>query len=289
LCHHYQWLVSAALYRFPGSSRARSAIVSIDSAKLSEHEGNRGLEGLEHRLVDGIAQARASGLSVQASVTVNRLVDYDQLPDTLRRLRFDCVSFSYPRSEPFGSTSLVYGESPLVNLDQDELLDALEAIGRLKMQFPVMNPRLAGRGRALCPRRTSCSSLHWRLQVFLFGLESRHLALRGVTEPLGSVFDLDSIPNRREPSNARMMACYRNTSMLMHAAVAATDAALAISAGQIGAAVSSLFRRSVAQSLWALIEETPQMCRLARRRRRTAVNAEGSPDRWRESQRAGAC
>jgi hypothetical protein len=44
----------------------------------------------------------------------------------------------------------------------------------------------------------------------------------------------------------------------------------ALAAGQIGSAVSSLFRRSVAQSLWALIEETPQMLRLARRRKQIA-------------------
>ena len=66
------------------------------------------------------------------------------------------------------------------------------------------------------------------------------------------------------------MACYRNASMLMHAAVAATDATRALAAGQIGAAVSSLFRHSVAQSLWALSEESPKMLRLARRRKRTA-------------------
>jgi len=37
--------------------------------------------------------------------------------------------------------------------------------------------------------------------------------------------------------------------------------------------VSTLFRRSVAQSLWALIEETPKMRRQARRRKRTAAAA----------------
>jgi hypothetical protein len=56
-----------------------------------------------------------------------------------------------------------------------------------------------------------------------------------------------------------MMACYRNASMLMHAAVAATDATRALSDGRFGTAVASLFRRSVAQSLWALVEETPKM------------------------------
>jgi hypothetical protein len=90
-------------------------------------------------------------------------------------------------------------------------------------------------------------------------------------EPLGSVFDLDNIPDQRESCNACMMACYRNASMLMHSAVAATDAARALAAGQIESAVSSLFRRSVAQSAWALIEETPKMRRLARRRKQEAA------------------
>ena len=69
-------------------------IVSIDSANLAEHERNRGLEGLERRLAEGIARARACGLPVQASVTVSRLVRYDELPDTLQRLGFDDVAFS---------------------------------------------------------------------------------------------------------------------------------------------------------------------------------------------------
>jgi hypothetical protein len=90
---------------------------------------------------------------------------------------------------------------------------------------------------------------------------------------LGSVFDLDRIPDQREPCNACVMACYRNASMLMHAAVAAADGARALASGQIGAAISSLFRRSVAQSFWALIEETPKMRRLARRRKHTASRA----------------
>jgi len=248
-------------------------IVSIDSANLAEHERNRGLEGLERRLVEGIAQARAGGLSVQASVTVNRLICYDELPDTLRRLGFDCVSFSYPRREPFGSTSLVYGaESDLVDLDQDELLGALDAIGRLRKRFPVLNPRasLAEVARYVRgePQAIPCVGGHkyfyldWNLDIW---------RCEAWNEPLGSVFDLDRVPDQREPCNACMMACYRNASILMHGAVAATDAARAFAAGQIGSAVSSLFRRSVAQSLWTLIEQTPQMRRLARRRKQIAA------------------
>ena len=75
------------------------------------------------------------------------------MPDTLRRLGFDNVAFSYPRSAPFGSTSLVYSEhSHLVDLDCDELLAALEAIGRLRKQFPVLNPRASLAEVARCVR-----------------------------------------------------------------------------------------------------------------------------------------
>src|SRR4029077_3898458 len=88
------------------------------------------------------------------------------------------------------------------------------------------------------------------------------------SEPLGSVFDLDGIPDQRDPCNACMMACYRHASMLMYAGVAATDAARALASADIGSAIASLLRRGVAQSIWALIEEMPQMRRLARRHRR---------------------
>jgi MoaA/NifB/PqqE/SkfB family radical SAM enzyme len=249
-------------------------IVSIDSANLAEHERNRGLEGLEHCLAEGIAQARACGVPVQASVTVNRLVCYDELPDTLQRLGFDCASFSYPRREPFGSTSLVYGDSPLVDLDRDQLLDALAAIGRIRKRFPVLNPRASlaevarsvrGEQHAIpCIGGHKYFYLDWNLDIW---------RCEAWNEPLGSVFDLDRIPDQREACNACMMACYRNASMLMHAAVAAVDGARALASGQIGSAVSSLFRRSVAQSLWALIEETPKMRRLARRRKHPASRA----------------
>jgi MoaA/NifB/PqqE/SkfB family radical SAM enzyme len=251
-------------------------IVSLDSADLAEHERNRGLDGLEDRLAKGIAQARECGLPVQASVTVSRLVRYDALPDTLRSLGFDDVAFSYPRVEPFGSTSLVYGEdSLLVDLERDELLTALDAIGRLRKRFPVLNPgaSLAEVARYVrgeqqevpCIGGYKYFYLDWNLDIW---------RSEAWSEPLGSVFDLDrSIPDQREPCYACMMACYRNASMLMHAAVAVTDTGRALASGQIGTAVASLFRRSVARSLWALVEETPKTRRLARRRKRTmAIN-----------------
>jgi MoaA/NifB/PqqE/SkfB family radical SAM enzyme len=246
----------------------------LDSASLAEHEHNRGLKGLERRLADGIAQARARGLPVQASVTVSRLVRYDALPETLRRLGFDDVSFSYPRREPLGSTSLVYGESHLVDLGRDELLAALDEIRRLRRRFPVMNPRasldevaryLRGEPQAVpCVGGHKYFYLDWNLDIW---------RCEAWNEPLGSVFDLDRIADQRDPCNACMMACYRNASMLMHAAIAASDAGRALAAGRIGSAAASLFRRSVAQSIWALVEDAPKMRRLARRRRLSPARA----------------
>jgi hypothetical protein len=81
---------------------------------------------------------------------------------------------------------------------------------------------------------------------------------------LGSVFDLDHIPDQREPCHACMMACYRNASMLMHAGVAASDALRALAATDFGAAVALLFNSSVTLSLWSLICEAPQLRRLRR-------------------------
>ena len=241
-------------------------IISIDSPNLVRHERNRGLMGLEHRIIEGIARAHALGLPVQASVTINRLLNFEELPQTLHRLGFDNVSFSYPRREPFGSTSLVYHDSSLIDLDQNELLTAIDAIRRLRRLFPVLNPRASldevaryVRGE---PQSIPCVGgykyfyVDWNLDIW---------RCEAWSEPMGSVLDLDRIPDLRDPCNACMMACYRTASMLMHSAVATRDAAMAFSSGRIGDAVATLFRRGVAVSFWALIEELPRRRRRAHR------------------------
>lgn len=87
-------------------------------------------------------------------------------------------------------------------------------------------------------------SPHRWLQIFLFGLEPLPPALRGLERATELGFELDLIPDPRESCNACIMACYRNGSMLMHVAVAATDAARVLAAGQMGSAIASHFRRS---------------------------------------------
>ena len=229
-------------------------LVSIDSADMAAHEHNRGLRGLEARIEDGVGRARALGIPVCASVTVNRLVNYQSLPAMLTRLGFDAATFSYPRRAALGSTSLVYDEqSSLIDLNREELLEALNEIERLKKKFRIMDPSRAlaevarfvrGEDQLIpCIGGRKYFYIDWNLDVW---------RCEAWPEPLGSVFDFDRIPDQRDPCNACMMACYRHASILMHGALAVTDSAQALAGGDLRSAVSLLFQRGVAYSFLAL-------------------------------------
>jgi MoaA/NifB/PqqE/SkfB family radical SAM enzyme len=240
----------------------RRLLISIDSERILEHERNRGLAGLARHIQEGIKRARACGIyPVSACVTVSRLLNIDGLGETLEALGFDSVSFSYPRREPFGNTSLVYSEhSTLLDQTPEELLKALESIKQLKKRFKVLDPSgaLAEVGRFIrgerqlvpCVGGRKYFYIDWNLDIW---------RCEAWPKPLGSVFDLDNIPDQREPCNACMLSCYRHASVLMHGPLAVTDAAQALARGDVRTAVSSLFRRGVALSLYSLAaEELPR-------------------------------
>lgn len=242
-------------------------IVSIDSHSMEAHERNRGLRGVGERIRQGLAAARRRGVPNQAVVTVNRLVDYERLPDLLRDLGFDAVSFSYPRREAFGSTSLVYSEdSKLVDFDDQERIQAFEAIKKMKRRFPVRNSVAAlsemqrhVRGEEElfpCVGGYKYFYIDWNLDIW---------RCEAWSEPLGSVFDLDSIPDQRDRCTACTMTCYQDTSVLMHAGLAFTDAAATLARGGLREAASLVFRRSVAQSLGAAAASASHIRRLAPR------------------------
>lgn len=251
------WFLSRHIERLAQAGLKR-LLVSIDSPNMHEHELNRGLNGLGTRIKAGLAQARAHGISTCASVTVSRLVRYDALPDALAELGFDAVTFSYPRRAPFGSTSLVYDEaSKLIDLDTEELLDALRAIVRMKRHYRVLDPSSAlaeverfVRGeeqRVPCIGGKKYFYIDWNLDVW---------RCEAWPEAMGSVFELDSIPDETQPCNACMMACYRHASVLMHGALAIADALHAFKRGNVQAAVSALRQQGVLYSIWSLSRET---------------------------------
>ena len=84
-----------------------------------------------------------------------------------------------------------------------------------------------------------------RSQVFYLDWNLNIWRCEAWKEPLGSVFDLDRIPNQRDACNPCTVAYYRNASILMHAGVAASDAVRSLARGDIGATTSSLSRRGV--------------------------------------------
>jgi MoaA/NifB/PqqE/SkfB family radical SAM enzyme len=240
-------------------------LVSLDSDSIERHESNRGLRGLGERMRRGVVVARRRRIHVLASVTMSRLVNYQALPPTLRELGFDAVTFCYPRRERLGSSSLIYDEaSPLIAMEQEELLSALDAIDLLRREFPVLNSHASVadikrhvRGDEelfACVGGHKYFYLDWDLNIW---------RCEAWSEPLGSVFDFAQIADRRDRCTACATACYRDTSVLMHAGVAAADAGAALLAGHPRQAAGHLLRRSVALSISASAANLPRLLRMA--------------------------
>jgi MoaA/NifB/PqqE/SkfB family radical SAM enzyme len=259
LPEHIEALAAAGLKRL---------IVSIDSHSMAKHDLNRGLNGLHRRIKEGITRGRTFGIAASASVTVNRLVDYEALPEALEQLGFHAVSFSYPRREPFGSSSLVYSEhSALLDQQPGELLEVLAAIRRMKKRFRVLNPAVSldevarfirGEKQLIpCIGGHKYFYMDWNLDIW---------RCEAWTQPLGSVFDLDNFPDQRDACYACTMSCYRHASAMMHGAIAVTDSAQALVRGDLPGAIRSLWQRGVAPSLRALTAEHYPRLALSRRR-----------------------
>lgn len=84
---------------------------------------------------------------------------------------------------------------------------------------------------------------------------------------MGSVFELDSFPDQRDPCYACTMSCYRNASAFMHGPIALTDSVRALGRGDLPGAIHSLLQRGVAQSLWSLAAEHYPRLALSSQRR----------------------
>jgi len=243
-------------------------LFSLDSHDPAEHEENRGLKGVVDRLKTAVAIAKARGVPTIAVVTVSKLVDYQRLPEILTYVGCDAVSFSYPRREPFGSSSLVFNpESDLVDFTGPELEKAIDGIVELKRRFTVMNPRAAledlrrfARGEAqtiACVGGRRYFYLDWNLH--LWRCEAWH-------EPMGSVLDLDRLPDYTDHCTACNLNCYRDSSAVMHFGLAVADTIGEVSKGRIGAALGRLGQPGLGASFQAVIQEAGIIAKLAPRR-----------------------
>jgi MoaA/NifB/PqqE/SkfB family radical SAM enzyme/phosphatidylglycerophosphate synthase len=237
--------------------------VSIDSHSMEEHERNRGLPGLGGRIRDGLILARRLNITTLASVAMSRLVDFERLPLLLLDLAFEGVNFSYPRRDG-SSRPLAFGaETPLTDYDGRELTAAFEAIKTLKRRLSVVNPtagieemerRLRGEEeRFPCVGGHKYFCLDWNLDIW---------RCEAWPQPMGPVFDFDRIPDQRDRCTDCMISCYRDGSVLMHAGIAARDAASDLAAGRLERAMGRLFRRTFFISLSAIAEQLWLISRL---------------------------
>ncbi|MBV8524496.1 MAG: hypothetical protein JOY71_20625 [Acetobacteraceae bacterium] len=189
----------------------------------------------------------------------------------LRRFGFEAVTFSYPRNEPFGSSSLVYGGNcDLVTFRREELVNLLEEVRTMKADFPVLNPaaslremqrHLRGEPEIFpCVGGYKYFYLDWNMDIW---------RCEAWSEPLGCVLDFERLPTTREPCTACTMSCYRDTSTIMHAALAISDAAVDAAHGRWISALRKLGRPGIAQSIGAVRENARILSRLGRRGHRS--------------------
>ncbi len=243
--------------------------VSIDSHSMETHERNRGLAGLDARVREGLAHARRAGVMTFASVTVSRLVDVAKLPPFLLDLGFEGIVFSYPRRQNMALSPLGFGaETSLTDYQGHELAEVYESIKKLKRIMPVLNPTvgleemtrraLGEEERIPCVGGHKYFCLDWNLDIW----RCEHWP-----KPLGSVFDLDRIPDTRDHCTACGINCYRDASVLMHAGVVAGDAMRALASGRMDRALRLFCQRTFFLSLRAIAGELPLIVRLRPKKR----------------------
>jgi MoaA/NifB/PqqE/SkfB family radical SAM enzyme len=257
------WLLSQAKIDVLAEAGLTSLTISVDAPSTTVHDQNRGLEGLCDRIRTANAHCRERGLPTIASVTMSRLVgDYAKLPDVLRDLGFEAVTFSYPLSS-LQSSYLSYRESDLVTYTAEELDTAFAAILALKRNFPVLNPRASIddmrrhlRGE---PERFGCLAgykffyLDWHLELY---------RCHNWDRPMCHISEFDRVPRIRDGCTACMIDCYRDDSVMQHIGIGVSDGVAAVAEGHLRQAVKHWINRRNLTSIGAVLEAAPIWRRL---------------------------
>ena len=207
--------------------------ISIDAATASVHDDNRGLRGVSERIRRANVALKQRGISVTASVTMSRLVDYAVLPEALRDLAFGAVTFAYPLRN-LRSSFLAHAESPLVEFTPEELCDAFEAVERVREHFPVLNPTPSIRDMQRHvrgePELFECLGgwksfyLDWHLKLW---------RCLDWDRPMCDIRDFDGTQRMRDRCTACMVDCYRDSSVMQHVGVAMSDGIHAAARGDL--------------------------------------------------------
>lgn len=232
-----------------------SVVLSIDSHDVGAHEKNRGLPDVCRKIKQANAHFKRRGIQVTASVTVSKLIeDYALLPDFLRSLDFENVTFSYPL-QTLGSSYLSFSDSKLVSYTKEELLDVFDRLKALKKDFHVFNPsasmddmqrHLRGeKERFGCLGGHKYFYLDWHLNLYRCHFWET---------PMCTIYEFDQGKLIRDGCTRCMIDCYRDPSVLQSLAVNVSDAAQALKRGELGKAARAIFNTNNLVSTRSIIE-----------------------------------
>jgi MoaA/NifB/PqqE/SkfB family radical SAM enzyme len=260
------WLLPARLEALAAAG-LKSIYISIDSADMNEHERNRGLKGLAERIRAANARMPALGITAFAQVTMNKLIsDYRELVPMLRDYGFAAVAFSYPQQQRLGSTTLAWSDdSNLVRFSPDDLVATFDEVDELRRHFPVNNPsasiadmkrHLRGESESfVCYAGYKSFYMDWNYDVWRCDAWSK---------PMCSVWDFATAPFVRDGCTACIADCYRDSSVMLHFAVALGDAIDSLSERRIMKALKTLADPRAMTSIGAVLQNTRALSRLAR-------------------------
>lgn len=260
------WLLPQLLDKLAAAG-LKTVYVSIDAPAMAEHEANRGLEGVCHRIRMVTSRMPSLGMTAIAQVTMSRLIgDYRALAPLLRKLGFSAVAFSYPQRSRLGSSSLAWSaDSSLVNFTNQELASAFDAVDDLRAVFPVNNPRasVADMKRHLRgdPEEFVCYGgyksfyMDWNFDVWRCDAWNKRMC---------SVWDFAKTPLVRDGCTACIADCYRDSSVMLHFAVSLGDAIDCLGEGRMLAALKALTDVRNLRSLRAIAANAGVLSKLAK-------------------------
>jgi|SRR5690625_3856137 len=144
-------------------------------------------------------------------------------------------------------------DSDLVGYGKQELLEAFEQVKRLKSKMHVLNPKssLEEMQRFLRgePRRFICPGGY---KYFYLDWEFMFWRCHFWEEPMCSVFGFTDDQRIRDGCTRCMIGCYRDASVMQHAAAAFSDARAQANTGHRLQAGQAIFNRSNFDSLRAV-------------------------------------
>jgi len=260
------WLLSAKLDELAAAG-LKTVYVSIDAPLMSEHEANRGLNGLGERIRTATARMAKLGMTALAQVTMSKLIrDYLALVPLLRQLGFEAVAFSYPQRTRLGSSSLAWSaDSDLMKFTDSELVQAFEAVDDLRSAFRVNNPHasIADMKRHLSgePEHFVCYGgyksfyMDWNFDIWRCDAWRKRMC---------SVWEFAETPLVRDGCTACIADCYRDSSVMLHFAVSLGDALDRFSQGHIIDALKTIINVRNLESLGAVVGNAPVLSRLAK-------------------------